>query len=74
MGCSAHAHTPRAIPDAVVYISLIHRELPHATAGPAGDPNPSAAGAGGPAGHPRDVQKALDACVWAMEDTEIQMC
>jgi len=34
-------------------ISLIHTDLAHATAGPAGAPNPSAAGAGGPAGHPR---------------------
>lgn len=46
-------------------ISLIHTELPHATARPAGDPNPSAAGAEGPSGCPRGVQKALDACVWA---------
>lgn len=46
-------------------ISLFHTELPCTTARPAGDPNPSAAGAEGPAGCPRDVQKALDACVWA---------
>lgn len=43
-------------------ISLIHTELPRVTAGPAGGPNPSAAGAGGPAGHPSYVQKALDTC------------
>lgn len=50
-------------------ISLIHIELPHGKAGPAGDSKPSAAGAGGPAGHSRDVQKALNACVWAIVGT-----
>lgn len=53
--------------------SLIHTELPHVTVRPAGDPNPSAAGAEGPAGSPRDVQKPLDACVWATVCAWIQI-
>ena len=73
VGCSAYAQAPCAIWDALVYLTHPHRPGTRDSR-TCRSPKPFCSRSWWPSRTSKDVQRALDVCVWAMVGTKIHVC